>query len=57
LDYFCPEKSETVSYYAANQGEIKLLLKSGEVVSFSDFNKIYKNIGSETRQYCFYPVF
>lgn len=54
LKYFFSTKSETISYYDSLNNEIRILMKSGAVVFFSDVNESYKNNNNETREFHFY---
>ncbi|MBL0026394.1 MAG: HD domain-containing protein [Saprospiraceae bacterium] len=55
LEYFFFERTETVKQYDNQNGEINILLKSGEVKAFSDLNTFVNN-KEETRIFRFYPV-
>ncbi|MBK9733976.1 MAG: HD domain-containing protein [Saprospiraceae bacterium] len=57
LFYFFSEKSETITIYDSLKSEIKILLKSGKTVLFSDLLNNYKNITPESKVFYFYPSF
>jgi HD superfamily phosphohydrolase len=54
IDYLFTNKTEVISQYDINSGEINILLKSGEVVPYSTLNSQI-NLMKEERTFLFFP--
>ncbi|MFZ1749002.1 MAG: HD domain-containing protein [Saprospiraceae bacterium] len=53
IDYFLIQKSETFSFYNSHNNEINILLKNGEVKSFSKLVSFYSDIPTEKKDFTF----